>query len=300
MNRILRLALLGTSLVALGWWVPSYASAQHVDILVFSSQPGGGQLQAAGYDFDQPARVFESFCAGGLCLYSAVDPGFRTPSASEAPSGAFAIQAGTEISLEIVALDAAVSVKVGSTTIDDPGESVVLGRATGLHTHPEFQVTAPKDAAGEFPLSFRLRATGGAGYADSPVYRLLLTTRDAVPTPTPTIAPPPPTPGPTSGTGRSGVRPVPGGGRTLISKDVGDQRWAITLDSDGTVTGNVFFLDGGPPAFVFCEEIESTGKDVRLACSGADRCLESPCLASAWSFIAEVELPRAFFQPPSP
>src|SRR5262245_1237489 len=56
------------------------------------------------------------------------------------------------------------------------------------------------------------------------------------------------------GIGRqSGVQISPDGKRVLISKDVGDERWAITLNDDNTVTGNVFPQDGGPPQFVWCE-----------------------------------------------
>jgi hypothetical protein len=39
----------------------------------------------------------------------------------------------------------------------------------------------------------------------------------------------------------------------IITKDVGSERWAITVNpNDGTVSGNVYRTDGGPPQFVWC------------------------------------------------
>jgi hypothetical protein len=40
----------------------------------------------------------------------------------------------------------------------------------------------------------------------------------------------------------------------VVQKDVGAERWAISLDIEAhTVTGNVFFSDGRSPAFIWCE-----------------------------------------------
>ena len=103
---------------------------------------------------------------------------------------------------------------------------------------------------------------------------------------------------------QSGVQLTPDGKRTLVSKDVGGQRWAITRDlQDGTVTGNVFFPDGGAASFVWCERAAGDGGpagegEVALSCYGADPCLASPCSADGWRFIATIALPAAFFEPP--
>lgn len=110
---------------------------------------------------------------------------------------------------------------------------------------------------------------------------------------------------PAASVAQSGVQVTPDGRLSLISKDVGDQRWAITYDpASGSVTGNVFFPGGGEPVFVFCERVQDDGNpddgegDVRLSCSGADRCPIGPCTPEQWSFIAEVDLPESFFLPP--
>jgi hypothetical protein len=104
---------------------------------------------------------------------------------------------------------------------------------------------------------------------------------------------------------QSGVQVTPDARLTLISKDVGDQRWAISYEpSSGAVTGNVFFPGGGEPVFVFCERTSDDGNpgdgdgEIGFSCSGADRCAMAPCAPEQWSFIAEVALPESFFLPP--
>lgn len=79
-----------------------------------------------------------------------------------------------------------------------------------------------------------------------------------------------------SGDRSSGLQITRDGARVLISKDLAGERWAITRDvTSGTVTGNVFYPDGREPAFVFCDETESTETDVTLDCSFAE---EAPAL----------------------
>ena len=102
----------------------------------------------------------------------------------------------------------------------------------------------------------------------------------------------------------SALQIAPDSKRTLVSKDVGGERWAITKNADdGTVSGNVFTSDGAEPKFVWCEPIGNDGNPdpsavlVTYACSGADRCNASPCTADQWSFLSEVTLPGSFFLP---
>jgi hypothetical protein len=102
---------------------------------------------------------------------------------------------------------------------------------------------------------------------------------------------------------QSGVQITPDRRLALVSKDVGDQRWAIAWDAaTGVATGNVFFPDGGEPAFVWCERTDGGGEGaatLRFSCFGADRCDASPCTAESWSLIAEVDLPASFLAPPA-
>src|SRR5690606_23526895 len=102
----------------------------------------------------------------------------------------------------------------------------------------------------------------------------------------------------------AGTRTTPDGKQILISKDVGDQRWAINVDLvDGTVTGNVFSPDGSEPQFVWCERLgddgslDPVGGILRYSCRGSDACEGAPCLASSWVPLGDVDLPGSFLLP---
>lgn len=153
-----------------------------VDIQVRSSAGGGGTL-VAQFDFASKVPVFQSVCIGGQCLFSATDPGFRTP--ADIGGGAFPLSPGTAIGLEIVALHSGASVKIGNAVLSAPRQSAPLGAALSLHLHPSWQVTVPQGTTGDFPVTFRLTSTAAA-YAASQQYTLILT-NGAVVTPTATI-----------------------------------------------------------------------------------------------------------------
>lgn len=93
----------------------------------------------------------------------------------------------------------------------------------------------------------------------------------------------------------------------LIQKDVGSERWAISLSLEDNwpleLTGNVF-RQSGSAVFVQCRPIDVLGdpSDIRNAqivynCFVADTCRTAPCGASQWTFLSEVTLPGTFFIP---
>jgi hypothetical protein len=99
-------------------------------------------------------------------------------------------------------------------------------------------------------------------------------------------------PCPTSGR-QSGIQRRPDGKGVLVSKDVGGERYAITANADdGSLTGNVFFTDGRPPVFLYCQSLGGTA----YSCSGADRCSTTTC--APYSFLANITLPQDFFTVP--
>jgi hypothetical protein len=59
----------------------------------------------------------------------------------------------------------------------------------------------------------------------------------------------------------SGIQRTPDGARVLVSKDVQGQRYAITQNTDGTLTGNVFFSATGAAKFLFCTPAGSAAND---------------------------------------
>ncbi len=105
---------------------------------------------------------------------------------------------------------------------------------------------------------------------------------------------------------QAGVQLTPDSARYLISKDVGAERWAISVNvEDRTATGNVFMSDGSPTAFVWCDITDITPDPdpaqtvYTLSCWGADACTAAPCAESEWSFIRDgIELTGSFLLPP--
>lgn len=93
-----------------------------------------------------------------------------------------------------------------------------------------------------------------------------------------------------------GMQITPDGKRVLVNKDVGDERWSITRNDDGTVTGNVFRRGGGEPAFVYCRPLAMPDA---YECFGADACRSTTCDGD-YASIGTVTLPPGFFARPLP
>ena len=109
---------------------------------------------------------------------------------------------------------------------------------------------------------------------------------------------------PTAHAAVSGVQWTPDSARILVNKDVGVERWAITLNlSDFSATGNVFFSDGQAPAFIWCQKTgDNFEPDIgeltlQYRCFGSDRAVGG-FAESDWSLISnDVPLPLSFFIP---
>jgi hypothetical protein len=143
----------------------------HGHIEIGSTAPGGGSLEAELPFFD--IEVTESAVIGDLTLWSGTNPGVATLEAEEEREGFYALPDGVPLSLEITALDAGVRFKFGDTTIDEPGQSVLIGPAP-FHTSGEWQVVLPEGVhGGEYGLSFRFTTTQPP-YAASEVSNVIL------------------------------------------------------------------------------------------------------------------------------
>jgi polyhydroxybutyrate depolymerase len=94
----------------------------------------------------------------------------------------------------------------------------------------------------------------------------------------------------------SGIQVTPDGRQTLVSKDVGDERWAIGYEAaSGTLTGNVFRTDGQAPTFVACQRTSvPTADPLLFACAAADGCPAAPCTPERWTDLGAVSLPARF------
>lgn len=156
-----------------------WGEEDHFDILIASDQAGGGRL-VADYDFTSEVELDASqciggtgeTCEGGILLRSSEAPGFSPLEEDEGDESLYTIAEDTPIELVLTSHDPEVSFFVNGTTLDQVGESVVLGMALeDLHVHGSWQVALPggSEPAEDYFLAFRLRAPG-SGYVESPEY----------------------------------------------------------------------------------------------------------------------------------
>jgi hypothetical protein len=146
--------------------------AQHVheedehagDLLIGSTARGGGAL-AIAFDSTAIVRVSLSESLGGLSLYTATDPGFDALGADEPGAALFALRPGTEVWVELVAVNDT-ALKLHGRSLSAAGDRILLGTQGATppadpHHHPEFQlvVAAPPGRFGEGTVSFRLTTT---------------------------------------------------------------------------------------------------------------------------------------------
>jgi hypothetical protein len=102
----------------------------------------------------------------------------------------------------------------------------------------------------------------------------------------------------------SGIQLSPESNRYFISKDVGNERWAITYNlDDKTVTGNVFPIDGGAPTFLTCNTTRvdqapnPADAQYFLSCRASGPCPSAPC-SDQWGAATEVgPIPGSFLLP---
>ena len=97
---------------------------------------------------------------------------------------------------------------------------------------------------------------------------------------------------------QTGVQVTRDGKNAVISKDVGDERWAI-LRRGQLVTGNVFTRSDAPPVFLYCvpDEADPSGLD----CLASDACTNAADCPTLWHSIAAVtHVPAGFFDVPLP
>jgi hypothetical protein len=165
-----------TMAAALSSLLHAPAAAQHSgDMLIGSTADGGGAL-AVEYEFAAPIPVTFVTEVGGTSLYTATDPGFDALGTDEPAESFFVLDGGTQVSVEITALEPGkTAMNLNGTLLDTVGESVVLGSSPNLHEHPEWQLilAMPAGEFGEGTLSFKLTTTSGS-YTESESYTVTL------------------------------------------------------------------------------------------------------------------------------
>lgn len=144
-------------------------------IVVGSTADGGGAL-ATLFHFDgRDARLSYSTTIGPYSIYTGQLPAFESLDADDPPE-IYVLDAGTPVSIEITDIQGPVHVVVNSTTLDDVGDSALIGTEPIGHTHPDWRLVleAPAGTFGEGSISFRLTTTS-ASYTSSPIYTVKLT-----------------------------------------------------------------------------------------------------------------------------
>ncbi len=160
---------------------PTEQPQDHREIAVGSSAAGGGAL-ATEFDYEEPiVLTFSSCiggtapnCTGGTSLYTATSPGFD---GGVDGTGLYALDPETPVTIEIVAIDEGLSLRVEGERLDSAGQSILLGVGPDLHSDAETILALPGGTdANDLRLVFRLTTTAAA-YQASADYELRFTTR---------------------------------------------------------------------------------------------------------------------------
>ncbi|HSQ00260.1 MAG TPA: hypothetical protein VL049_23820, partial [Candidatus Dormibacteraeota bacterium] len=148
----------------------------HREVFVASSRENGGSLVLhPEFETDQAIPAFlsdclggsDDACTGGTEVFTTVNPGVE-PLAESAPGESlFTLAASTPVTLEITALDAGLTMRLGDTTLDSVGDTVLLGEAPDFHADLQAQLALPAGTpAKSYGVSFKVTTTA-AGYQSS-------------------------------------------------------------------------------------------------------------------------------------
>jgi len=138
----------------------------HSIMRVGSTESGSGALTVDGVPI---AFVAESACVGGtdehcdegMIVYTGTSPGFDDLTADDPNKPIYVLPEGIEVSIEITAIEADVSVLISGVVLDEVGETASVNTTGHLHNHPTWTLVAPAGAAvSDRQITFRLHAAG--------------------------------------------------------------------------------------------------------------------------------------------
>lgn len=171
---IRRLEIKGAPVSELTFNVPLGAN-QHRDLLIGARGDAGATLALLqGTEVEADATLASDF--GGVELFSATQPGFGVLVRPEASDGLVPLASGTEVSMEIVAVDPGTAAIVVGTRLDGAGDKASLGAAPDLHLHPSWLLALTSEDTTEATITFRLISSSPDYSASDPI-RLRLTVR---------------------------------------------------------------------------------------------------------------------------
>lgn len=155
----------------------AFGDSEHGDLGVGSTLDGGGDLMSE-YNFETVLRTDFQVEVGNTSVYSSTTPGIGAAE-DEAPD-IFELDVGTTVGLTLITIDDNLAIQVDATTIDEPGETAILGTHDGvpgddgaMHQHPTYQILieAEPGAFGEGDFSFVFEDSGST-YGESEIYSM--------------------------------------------------------------------------------------------------------------------------------
>ena len=120
-------------------------------------------------DVEDPIPAFASDCLGGTgeeCtggtrIFSTVNPGVEPLAESAPDESVYTLVDGTPVTFEVTAIDAGLTMRLGGTTLDSAGDSVLLGSSPDFHADFEAQLALPGGAVptGTYSVTFKVTTT---------------------------------------------------------------------------------------------------------------------------------------------
>lgn len=134
---------------------PALAHGPVETIEIGSTADGGGALVTFFHFHDRVARLSYSTTVGPNSIYTGALPAFESLPADDAPD-LYVLDPGTQVNVEITAIEEGASVTINSTLLDEVGESVLLGTQPIGHNHPAWTLSLelPAGSFGEASVSF--------------------------------------------------------------------------------------------------------------------------------------------------
>jgi hypothetical protein len=157
-------------------WMTATSRAQHAgDILIGRTE--GMQLTAT--NLPEQTRFLSPVSSGPFHGWVSSVLGFDGIVVPEPTNNIFPLNAGANVHLEVVSIDAGLSLRSftapASVFVDAPGERLRIGATGNLHNHPIIfidRAVVGTNFEGQRTVSFRLVDLGTAGHVASPDYSL--------------------------------------------------------------------------------------------------------------------------------
>ena len=151
------------------------SAQEHVDIEV--ARTFSGQLAWRHDRLDMPGPLEPvSGLWNALGGWIGMDPGFNALAQDEPDQGMYVLSSGASVWLEIIGVDAGLTVWAEDTSasIDASGQRLRIG-GRGLHYHAWWHMDEAIGQPGTLWATFKFVDTGSTGYADSPPLTMAFT-----------------------------------------------------------------------------------------------------------------------------